>query len=350
MRDVKSINSTAEQVNEFIHRHRLSGCPDIYKVVYKYVMSDEAVLEKVDSLIVSDRCTDEAMLVISQEEESKELAELPSIVDTLMASVSDIGKALGVSDKVFCTANSLLMKGSVSPEQLSSITSSLREASQSATDSTKQMEDQLTASLSEIAVLKESLDENRKQMETDFLTQVGNRVYMERIFSTIQSNKASITEGASIVVVDIDNFKILNDTHGHQIGDKVLRYISNHLAKNSEKEDFHVTRFGGEEFVIIFPDRDLPSVYSVVDEIREELSSRVITRKDTQQSLGQLTASFGVAHVSRADLDSDSEDEDPLNLSNMIERADHAMYQAKNTGKNKVVVAPGLTDVKIAFT
>jgi len=346
-RDAKSISTVAGSVNAFIATHGLSGCPDIYRIAYQYIAKEAVTVGRVDALIIANQLSDDTLLSLVAKEDNSELDSLPDIVDALMNSVSEVGKALGMSDEVFLNAKELLSTGNVSAEKLGAITAMLIGASESAMKAADEVGAQLTASLSEVTQLKTSLDDNRKQMETDHLTQVGNRIYMERVFSSISEDQASIVDGTSIVVVDIDNFKRLNDTHGHQIGDKVLRYISNHLAKNSEEEQFHVTRFGGEEFVLIFPDRDLPSVYELVDTIRDELSSRVITRKDTQQSLGKLTASFGIAHISKEDLDAGVED--AFNLTQLIERADHAMYQAKNTGKNKVIVAPSLADVTISF-
>lgn len=342
------MQNVAQQSIDFISTHELEGSPDVYSVIYRYHAGDNAVVERVNELIAKDSCTEQALLAFHYELEGARSACLPDIVESLMNSVKDMGSVMGINEDVFSRAHSLLKDKKQSAEALTVLTEELVAASGNVAEAMSVMEVQLTESVAEISSLKNDLHESQKKVETDFLTGVGNRVYLERIFNSILTSRDSIKEGVSLAVVDVDNFKLLNDTHGHQIGDKVLCYISSHLQSYADREQFHVARFGGEEFALVFPDKALPDVFSLVDKVRAELSKKNITRKDTGQQLGKLTASFGIAHISQGDLNSGFEDE--LQLEKLMKRADGAMYQAKTTGKDKVIAATALCEMAISFT
>lgn len=133
-------------------------------------------------------------------------------------------------------------------------------------------------------------------------------------------------EGFAIVMVDIDNFKKVNDTYGHQFGDKVLVEIAGILQKNIEDEDY-VARYGGEEIVIyINRANDYSEVFQRIETIRRKISSNVIEYGDIKKS---VTASFGISYYPQ----------DGETLQKVIGVADAMLYYAKNSGRNKVVSA-----------
>lgn len=126
----------------------------------------------------------------------------------------------------------------------------------------------------------------------------------------------------SVCMVDLDRFKAINDTHGHEAGDRVLEAVSDYLVRNLRRYD-QVCRYGGEEFVLMLPDTSPESAYPVVDRLRRGLAETPIAA--TEDEVIHMTASFGIAPLA-ADQD----------VAESIGHADAAMYQAKRAGRDKV--------------
>src|SRR5206468_6334540 len=130
----------------------------------------------------------------------------------------------------------------------------------------------------------------------------------------------------SVVMVDVDDFKHLNDTHGHLIGDRVLRGIAN-VVKSQMRGVDTAARYGGEEIAVILPRTELVNAYNVGERIRGAIAElRITTDAEPPQSL-RVTASFGIAAYPESKA-SDGED--------LVRYADRALYRAKKTGKNRV--------------
>lgn len=170
--------------------------------------------------------------------------------------------------------------------------------------------------------LRESL---HLQAIIDPLTGLYNRRYMEETLEReIHRGKRRKTP-LGIILMDIDHFKQINDTHGHEAGDSVLAAIGRFLKKHIRREDIPC-RFGGEEFLLILPDASLENSYKRAEELRNLLLRFDI--KHQGQSLGKISASFGVADCP----------EHGENFEDVIRAADAALYQAKAGGRNQVVV------------
>ena len=155
---------------------------------------------------------------------------------------------------------------------------------------------------------------------TDRLTGLDNRakideVLQERLFD-YERNKRDF----SIVIIDIDHFKKVNDTYGHIVGDTVLKKLASLLRENTRKLD-HVGRWGGEEFIIICNGSDLQGTRILAQHLREKVAAEPF------DFVHHITASFGVAQY-----------EEGIPLNELFRRADTALYRAKNNGRNQVTV------------
>jgi len=128
-----------------------------------------------------------------------------------------------------------------------------------------------------------------------------------------------------LIMLDIDDFKSINDTYGHPQGDVVLRRVARVVADNSRDADFPA-RYGGEEMALILPHTDLEGAYAIAERVRTAVEALRIPRKDEQGTL-RITASLGVAATTDG-----SKDE-------LIAHADAALYEAKRQGKNRTVRA-----------
>jgi diguanylate cyclase (GGDEF)-like protein len=160
----------------------------------------------------------------------------------------------------------------------------------------------------------------------DGLTGLFMRRYFDaRIEEEIERSKRYGT-AFSVVMMDVDDFKSLNDTHGHLIGDRVLRGIAN-VVKSQMRGVDTAARYGGEEIAVILPRTEMVNAYNVGERIRAAVAElRITTDGDPPVALG-VTASFGIAGYPESTA-SDGED--------LVRCADRALYRAKKTGKNRV--------------
>ncbi|HTU13325.1 MAG TPA: GGDEF domain-containing protein [Allosphingosinicella sp.] len=183
---------------------------------------------------------------------------------------------------------------------------------------TKHAEQQLTAARDETRQLRVKLAEVGEEARSDALTGLPNRRAFEEKLVELQESGT----GLSLAICDIDNFKRVNDSYGHAVGDRVLKAVAKTLKDNCEGH--MVARLGGEEFVILFPGLEPDAAGRILDEARDILSDRQFRVRETDEPLGQVTFSGGVARDNHPD------------GSPALQRADALLYAAKNGGRNQV--------------
>ena len=170
-----------------------------------------------------------------------------------------------------------------------------------------------------------------KMAVTDGLTMLFNHRFfqdsLKREFKRLTRHRA--LPFLSIAMIDIDHFKSLNDMHGHQAGDRVLRGISK-VVKNSVRLTDIVARYGGEEFVIIMPETDFEGTTIVAERIRRNVEEASFTYRDM---ILKATVSIGLASYPQEGVKSEDD---------LIKAADSALYTAKTQGRNRVVVSRGI--------
>jgi two-component system cell cycle response regulator len=159
---------------------------------------------------------------------------------------------------------------------------------------------------------------------TDQLTGLHNRRYMSRHLSTLIKN-AGPTKPVSFLVMDIDHFKNVNDAHGHDGGDEVLREFATRIGANVRGIDL-ACHFGGEEFVVIMPDTDPGLAYTVAERLRQSVENTPFPLSRAADGI-RVTVSIGIA--SSTDSADTSEE--------LLHRADQALYHAKREGRNRVI-------------
>jgi len=160
---------------------------------------------------------------------------------------------------------------------------------------------------------------------TDQLTGLHNRRYMERHLSNLISNAGKTGKPLAFLILDIDYFKSVNDTHGHDIGDEVLREFSARIGANVRGIDL-ACRYGGEEFVVVMPDTDISFAYTVAERLRRSVETTAFEISRDPKRLN-ITISIGIAS---SEGESDTADA-------LLHRADQALYRAKRDGRNRVV-------------
>jgi len=170
----------------------------------------------------------------------------------------------------------------------------------------------------------EQLEEANRRLEElsfiDGLTEIANRRQFEQILDL--EWRRGVRSGAplSLILADIDNFKLFNDTHGHQAGDRCLRDVATLLDSIVGRAGDQVARYGGEEFAALLPETDAQGAASIAERMRQAVEG-------LETEGGRVTVSFGVASVVASDR---------LTPNSLVAAADAALYDAKRAGRNAV--------------
>ncbi len=178
-----------------------------------------------------------------------------------------------------------------------------------------------------IGALERTLEDLRREATTDGLTGIANRRYFDMTLQSMSGDAMNSGDELSLLLIDIDHFKKVNDTWGHAAGDAVIQFVATALAQTVRGQDC-VARYGGEEFAVILPTTSVDAAMRVGENIRTALSRRTIIAPNSEATIPAVTVSVGVACY------------DPgKSLAQLVQRADAALYQAKKTGRNRVVAA-----------
>lgn len=176
------------------------------------------------------------------------------------------------------------------------------------------------------ALLKKESDKFRRLSTVDALTQVYNRFGIDQIIASILDSggaKENESAGYSIILLDLDFFKNINDSRGHDVGDGVLKDVAGLIEKNLRHTDY-LGRWGGEEFIIVLPDTSKESALVIAEKIRQLISETVFDPGDPLT----VTASFGIAERQTGE-----------EFSSIFKRVDSALYKAKAAGRNNCILA-----------
>jgi len=172
--------------------------------------------------------------------------------------------------------------------------------------------------------LKNNLAAAKVEVMSDSLTGVKNRRAFDLALASELAEARTTAKPLSLIMADIDHFKVVNDHFGHQTGDDVLRWFAQTLSRNVKGRDC-VARYGGEEFVIILPETPLDAAMRLATHIQAEIEQRQLPLPSTSAAPFRVTASFGIAQW-----------KDGETTDGFIKRADAKLYDAKSAGRNRV--------------
>lgn len=192
---------------------------------------------------------------------------------------------------------------------------------------TKHLEHEMHRSEKEANSLRASLAKARRDAEHDHLTGLPNRRAFEGLLERHYREAQADLDALSVAFCDIDHFKLINDAHGHDAGDRVIQAIATALAKISD-DNCHVARHGGEEFVMLFRGAGKAEAKRRLDQVREAFAQRNFVNRRTDEPIGKITFSGGVADVFAYPTTGDA-----------LKAADEALYVAKGQGRNCIVEA-----------
>ncbi len=323
-----------DQIRTLVVNHALPPEPQVYDLLWRYVRDENHDLSlAVDRAIATDAFNLPMLLDLRvQHIDGIASGEVASLVDVVhgqaqaLTHTIEVGQTnLAEYDKAISYGSSVL-SAPLEAAALANLLEGLGEATTTMQAANAKLAADLAVAVSEARTLSVKLGAAQRAAVTDQLTGLLNRRGTIAAIEQSQSKSRADGQPLALALVDIDNFKRVNDRFGHALGDDVLRFVAKHLADYADQLGGTTGRLGGEEFVTILPGHAVPAAVAVVDRIRARLASQVIRNAVDGSSLGRVSFSAGV-----------SGDKPEDTASTLLERADKALYMAKRMGRDRVV-------------
>lgn len=243
-----------------------------------------------------------------------------------LATLGEVGQSTKAYGEALQLGSDELDKAKDSPAAMAKVIQSLTSATREMSERAAHLESRLEETTKEVHTLRSGLELIQREALTDGLTGLANRRRFDQLMDEATTGNGW-TQPLCLMMVDIDHFKRVNDTWGHQTGDQIIRFVAGVLTKFADTH--HVcARYGGEEFAVIMPATPQDEAESVAEEIRQFVERKKLKRRSTDEELGKVTVSIGIAHF-----------EDNETPGDLIERADKALYASKQNGRNRTTVA-----------
>ena len=299
--------------------YRLGKTQALREAIDGRIATGEAFTPEFNAEIYERFCTGlgaSAQILLAGEKIARDLGQVVSFLKQTEEKSGDYGRTLE-------TAATDLNRG-LAPDQIRQIVSSLAAATLDMANHNQTLNEQLQRSTREIDTLRTSLESVRVESLTDSLTGLANRrMFDETLRMRIEEARAQNSE-LCLVLCDIDHFKRFNDTWGHHTGDQILRFLASAMQAHA-RPDFLVARYGGEEFAMIMPRAQLRAATQIAEALRAAIQAKRLRRRSTNEDLGQVTVSMGIARMQPGDT--------PAGL---LERTDACLYSSKRNGRNQV--------------
>ena len=316
-------------------KYNIPVTPQNYAVWFAYVsMSNGELCKSINNIIEKgasfNEVTNEALYqrygLNSEERSINELLE--NLKQVLVVILKEVLQLNGQTDRFESTLSDCVdrLSEDITIQDIKGIANIIITESKSMGVYGKELQHHLKEQAKELETLREKFKLTQAEALTDFLTAVANRKgFDQKIKSLI--DKAKIGEIAlCLLMVDVDHFKNFNDTHGHIIGDQILKFIAKKIKETVRGRDY-VARYGGEEFAVLLPRTSLSGAKSVAENIRQFFDQAKLKTSSGDKQLGNITVSVGVSCYRKGD-----------SVESFIKRSDKALYFAKNSGRNMVAL------------
>ncbi|MEO5342342.1 MAG: GGDEF domain-containing protein [Gammaproteobacteria bacterium SHHR-1] len=322
------------QALPLMSKYRIPATPDNYGVWYQYVAGDNAQLRmEIDDLIGREA---EFTAQINRELFKKYGADcnidrIEGIRGNLQVLMEDVNSTLVTADRETDDFGGNLnqfshsIQGNLGLSDVQQLLGSLIVETGRMQEITKVLQQHIMAKTQEVENLQKELNQERTRARTDLMTNLFNRsAFLEALQDSLRQDDVIRRGRLCLLMLDIDHFKAVNDTHGHLVGDRVIKFVAETIRKCIKGRDI-AARYGGEEFAVLLDDTPKEGARRVGQQILFEISSAKLLRADTKQPLGPITISIGLAVYKPGE-----------ELLDFLERADQALYQAKRRGRNRL--------------
>ena len=344
MRYSETLEATAGYVRlilPLMAKHSIPITPKNYTIWYNYVSGNNSELKKIIDQMSenSEKFTAEVNETLYQRfcarEDETSLHEIRENLRQLILNVfRELAQLSGQAEKYeeFATRSADMLSEDMPIQEIKQVVNKLVDETKTIASSGKAIQHKLNETTQRLEILQREFEDLKTEATVDFLTGVANRKAFDSELLKLAEIAAAENGQVCLLMLDIDHFKKFNDTHGHLIGDEVLRYVSAKIKQLVRGNDF-VARYGGEEFAVVLPETPLKGARTVAENIRLSFARNRLTRIKTSKPLGIITVSIGAAQYRSG--------EAPAEL---ISRADQSLYLAKESGRNRVALETELFD------
>ena len=254
---------------------------------------------------------------------------LRDMAETVVGLITRLGRnvSLDRSSNTKVDEQLLRLRGAVEHDDIATMRTEILSAVETIGMAMKERDErqrgEMEAISRQLEALKNELTHTRKEMALDGLTRLFNRASLDEHMDSVASIAVLSGRKACLLMVDIDHFKKVNDTWGHQAGDAVLRAVADLLVKSFPRKSDFVGRYGGEEFAVVLGEDGATTAHMLSERLLERMRGMVLTWEGTEI---RVTVSIGIAPF-----------HEDGSVKEWIERADKALYQAKAEGRDRIV-------------
>ncbi len=320
----------------FIGRHKIAPNPVNFALCYDYISGrNPSLKDALDRALTSRGYTEDVARALyrrfiwddDKQHLEKLRAELRTLVTETISGVSQ-AKTHAEQSADTLTAKSARLEHSPSLEEIRQVLGEVVGETRSIAKNSHLLKEMLDDTRREVEALRDELEHTRLQVTTDALTGLKNRRAFDAAFQQAVEHPSNTDAPLTLLLVDIDHFKMVNDNYGHLVGDRVIRYVGSILSANVKGKDT-VARIGGEEFAILLPETPLGSAGRVGETLRNTVEHSRLRHAGVSGggNIGSITISIGITRYRPGEVYDD-----------FVGRADQALYLSKNNGRNKVSV------------
>ena len=314
-------------------RHEAAFNPITFTLWYEYVAGlNPRLAMALDALVAAKTAIDDSTalrlfqehVVPADEAAMRRISsELQRVMSDIAQSASQTGDRAGLFGAQLSGLSAALQTNDMArlTRQLSEALAGTAQMKHSA----EALQHQVAASHDEISQLRTDLDRARSEALLDPLTGILNRKGFDARLQALISQPAALGQSDCLVMLDIDHFKKVNDTHGHVMGDRVIQAVGAVLRSSISNDKHAAARYGGEEFALLLGGSSIDDGAKLAEAVRLRTKAMKIRHRNTQDVLFSVTISGGVASLQQGD-----------DASSLIARADAALYASKRAGRDRV--------------